>query len=244
MSNHKVFAIFENDGGRLEFAFAYDPQFGAVQLVAPNYQYLAWNWNYEEGEVAASSSWSGAADAAFIEDHDGDWSLDYLAFDGSWDSSTLTFASQTAGFTKTFTLQDDTIYARYTLDGPGTLEPSFGLVANMLNMFEPNWDQGVQRVSLADSVGWQTSAGGLALVNLRDTSLLSDLSFADSPAGDEMREREDTDSYPSGHWLFYPYNSISVYGDGSDGDFGVSLSLDAGVLSRVYLPLVTSQSDP
>ena len=43
ISNNKVFAVLENDGGRVEFAFAYDVETGPVQLVAP-FNQSSFNW--------------------------------------------------------------------------------------------------------------------------------------------------------------------------------------------------------
>ncbi|GAF69899.1 unnamed protein product, partial [marine sediment metagenome] len=73
--------------------------------------------------------------------------------------------------------------------------------------------------------GWSVSSGGFALVNPMDTNVVSMNSYADSPAQQEMQQREDTSSYPEGHYLFFPYNTLEVNGS---GEFEVSLALAAG----------------
>ncbi len=40
MHNDQVFAVFENDGGRLEYAFVYDQEYGPIQVIAPASQYI------------------------------------------------------------------------------------------------------------------------------------------------------------------------------------------------------------
>ena len=73
MSNDKVLAIFENDGGRLEYAFAYDTRYGPVQLVFPRHQYVfkprpEFGYDYTNGEAAILlGPWNGTPDGAFVD---------------------------------------------------------------------------------------------------------------------------------------------------------------------------------
>jgi len=238
--NDQVYAVFENDGARLEFAFATSPQHGPVQLIAPEYQVYGRLGNYEQGEIGDLPTWNARPDAAFIEDVDGDYTLDYPLYQATIQNNTLVFTSIEHGITKTFTLVGDTIEAHYELAAPTDLEPAFGIVANLRNMFTVDWSENIEEIRIGNSYGWQISNGGLAFVSLPDrVTLLQSQSFTDSPARDEGMERENPDTYPAGHWFNYPQNSINTYADGSAGEFYVSLTLRADPLRMLFLPVVT-----
>jgi hypothetical protein len=239
LSNDKVFSIFENDGGRVEYAFAYDTKTGPIQLIAPINQYVVLGegggWTHADGELAVAPTWNRGPDSAFIDDLDYNYSLDYDPFTVTVTTNTILFTSPDNKVTKTFTLNEDTIFAHYELNGSDILEPSFGLAVNMMNMFEPDWDENIEPYNPYSYVGWQTTQGGLVLVS--DLATISNISFTDSPAKDEMKERDNPETYPLGHWLFYPYHTINIYG--GDVSFDISLTLSANYMRRVYLPLVS-----
>lgn len=227
MKNDRVFAIFENDGGRMEYGFAYDPSVGPVELVSPIYQLgLDWRIDFENGEYPLTTT----PETAFEEGED----YRYSIFDAMLEDGCLTFISLDHNIRKTFTLDGKTIYARYSTHNISQVTVWFGLPVNIANMFSRNWSLNVAKTSHDGSIGWKVTKGGIALVNLMETSLLDAASFADSPARLEIKERENYEGYPSGHWLFYPYSWVIVAGT---GEFSVSLTLSAEV--QCYLSIRT-----
>ena len=102
----------------------------------------------------------------------------------------------------------------------------------MANMYTRDWVENIEPVTSQESVGWEVTDGGYAVVNLLDTRLEHVMSFADSPAREEMQERVDYTSYPDGHWLFFPYNTVTVAGD---GEFNLSLTLSAKPIETFVL---------
>lgn len=238
--NDQVYAIFEDDGARLEYAFATSPDHAPVQLIAPEYQLYGRLGNYEQGEIGELGSWSGLSGAAFIEDLDGDYALEYALYQATIENDALVFSTTDYGITKTFTLTGGTITAHYELAAPTELSPSFGLAANVMNMFTMDWSEKIERVQMGNAHGWQTTDGGLALVDFTDfTECFESRSFTDSPARDEGFEREDHGTYPAGHGFYYPQNLINTYACGNVEEFYVSLTLGADPLRRVFVPLVT-----
>jgi len=240
LKNDKLFAIFENDGARLEYGFAYDPAVGAVQLVAPlnqHYDVICPSYddcNYENGESGLRMYWPSAA---FIDDDD-----PYRLFNAdpiAPGDNCLTFRSQDGQLVKGFTLQGNHISAHYNSSGPRTV--GFGLPVQMASMYTRDWDQQLEKIDRAGQKGWSVSSGGFALVNPMDTNVVSMDSYADSPAQQEMQQREDTSSYPVGHYLFFPYNTLKVNGS---GEFDVSLALAAGEYSASTDLKVTKDDTP
>lgn len=240
MKNDKVFLVFENDGGRMEYAFTYDSSGGPVQVVGPNYQnfgIIEPGWNYEDGETALRPSLRLSPvfwDAAFVEE-----GYEYGLFDISLGDSSLSFTSKDGNIMKTFTLEDNTISAHYSINNLDEIRVGFGLPADMANMYSKDWVEKIAKVISQEAAGWQVADGGYAVVNLLDTHLQRVDSFTDSPAREEMEEREDFNSYPDGHWFFFPYNTVTVTGDGV---FNLSLTLSAKpiespVLERTSKPL-------
>ena len=49
----------------------------------------------------------------------------------------------------------------------------------------------------------------------------------------DMQERESYSSYPNGHWLFFPYNTLTLKGTGS---FDIGLTLSAGLYTGPVTP--------
>ncbi len=224
LKNDKAFTIFENDGGRMEYGFAYDPSTGPIQLVAPLSQHFGLVQivcapglicDYENGETTLRSDWR---DAAFVEE-----TYRYSLFEVDAilpNDNGLTFRSQDGKVEKRFTLDNDTISAQYSTSDSVVI--GFGLPVHMANMYSRNWAEKIEKIDLNDRKGWQITDGGYALVHFLDTDLVSIDSFTDSPTKDDMQEREDYSSYPNGHWLFFPYNTVTVTGS---GDFELSLTL-------------------
>jgi hypothetical protein len=239
LRNNQVYAIFENDGARLEYAFAVSPQHGPLQLVAPLYQSLCsrirGGWNFEEGEIGEIAVMEEEAAFADIINTSVRGDQEYSA---STENDTLIFSHPSFGLTKTFTLIGDTIYAQYDLNNVESVEPGFGLVVNLMNMYSLDWSDNVERIQVGPKRGWQANSGGKALVSMDDLWLEGDVSFNDSPARDEQQERSDPTTYPSGHWLAYPQNCLLTHGYDGDDDIRVSLTLSADPFRRVFLPVI------
>jgi|GEM_PF-2805473 len=229
LSNDKVFAIFENDGARVEYAFAWSAERGAIELICPTNQYFlmdaGWGWDYGDGEIAIAPTWNRAPDAAFTQTNGSSWDYNYAIFDASINGDTLAFVSQDTHISKRYALEGNTIHAHYDLSGIDMIELGVGLTVNMLNMFQRDWSENIEPVDLGSSLGWRTTEGGFALVNFGGASLISQNSFLDSPARVEMRERSSQDPpYPIGHSLYYPYHCVSLNGAGS---FDLSVTLQS-----------------
>jgi len=217
MKNNRIFAIFENDGGKLEYAFACDPALGPVQLVAPVNQVNVSpspGWNFENGEIPPLMPAYDRNVAAFVE-------RDYAddIFKISIGETNLTLTSGDSQITKALSLEGDTITAQYLTTN--TVEIDFAIPVNMANMYSRNWAEKIVKIDKDGCKGWKVSDGGYAVVNLLDTDFLDMHSFTDSPANEEMQEREDSSSYPKGHGFLFPFNTVTVTGS---GDFEVSLT--------------------
>jgi hypothetical protein len=243
MSNNMVLAIFENDGGRLEYAFAYNNKLGPVQLVSPGHQYIflpdpSLGLDYTNGEVAILLAWPDAPDGAFVEDVGEDGKNEYAPYTASYDNDSLSFFLEDHLLAKTFSLEGDTIYAQYQIGSGEAIIHEFGLSVNMLGVFGKDWSETFDAIGLPGSLGWQMTSGGLALVNLEDTSFITKDSFSDSPARDEMREREDSSTYTSGHWYCFPCSTMTLYGVGS-GE--LSLTLRSSPINQILLPIIVAK---
>jgi hypothetical protein len=232
LKSEKVFAVFENDGGRLEYAFAYDPLIGPVQLVAPFPQFaLTGHTFYEDGEKTFHDSYPETAfeDISYAEGIK--YSL--LLYNAELGEGSITFTSPDNKFRKTFTLVGNIIRAHYeaaALGGNG-LVVGFKLPVNLGKMFSENWWESLEKINTPEVIGWQCGTGGYAVINLTDAQMIDAYSFADSPVREEMKERgPEDDPYPVGHWLPFPINQVRVSGS---GEFNFSLTLSAGIYTSV-----------
>jgi len=223
LKNNKVFAIFENDGGRMEYGFACHPSVGPIQLVAPTYQLglvLFGRTNYEEGELPAENPALG--ETAFEE-------AEYRnqVFTVVHDDKSITFTSPDGRISKTFTLNNNKIDAHYIVTDLDYLVLGSGLAVNVANMYSgQNWLKKVGKVETPEGLGARVTDGGYARISLLGTGYHRLDSFIDSPVREEMKERLDPSSYPPGHGLFFPYHVITEPHFGS-GEFTLSLTLSA-----------------
>ena len=230
IENDQVFVIFENDGGRVEYAFTYHPDTGPLQLVAPFNQdtlNVKPTEEWQRGEIAVSTQVWGW-DALFAENQGLGDEFEYSEMTATISSGTLKFKTGDGRITKEFTLEGDKLTARYSLAGSGYVTPSFGFVTNLRNTYERDWDEALNYININDKeVGWRCIKGGYATVKLEDTSLILAHSFLESPAKQEMRERDDPNSYPFAHWIPYPYGLVLTTSENVGSKFNVSVSLKA-----------------
>ena len=240
LSNDKVFAIFENDGARLEYAFAYNNKHGPIQLIAPFNQVWHVNvysdGNYEMGEVGHISKYR--ADGAFVEDLDDDNTIEYPVYNVVILGNDLKFTSLDGRIEKTFILEGNTIHAQYKYNSGTIHKPGFGITVNMMNMFNRDFSLNLRSVKDGDKLGWTCSKGGTVVLDPPPGAWVITDSFTDSPARYEMRARDDYDTYPPGHWYLYPYQSFGLPGDFSNREYTVSLLLSAEGRHFVDLPLI------
>ncbi len=220
--NDQVWCLFENDGGRLEYAFSWSESFGPVQLVAPTHQHQlifdGLGRNFEWGEISALPTWDRAVDGCFVEN------FTYPVYDMAVQNGQLIMTSQDGSIQKTITLEGCQVLADYHLTGISQVNPGFGFTVNLMNTYNPNWPDFYQKIEQDNEYGWRCTAGGQVTVDLSDpnTGLVSMDAFSDSPADQEMQERETYDDYPNGHWFNFPYHTISAIGM---NDFRITLSL-------------------
>ncbi|MFA6126613.1 MAG: FlgD immunoglobulin-like domain containing protein [Bacteroidales bacterium] len=223
LKNNKVFAIFENDGGRMEYGFAFHPSVGPIQIIAPTYQLglvLFGRTNYEEGELPAENPALG--ETAFEEAEYRD-----QVFTVVHDDKSITFTSPDGRINKTFTLDNNTIDAHYIINDLDYLVLGSGLAVNAANMYSgQNWLEKVGKVEMPEGLGARVTDGGYAKISVMGTGYQRLDSFIDSPVREEMMERLDPSSYPPGHGLFFPYHVITEPHFGS-GEFTLSLTLSA-----------------
>lgn len=245
LSNDSVLAIFENDGGRLEYAFAYDAQYGPVQLVSPSHQYFfkpesEYGFDYTNGEVALllPPSWCWRPDGAFIDSKPGYDCSEYAPYLASYTSGSLSFELESFPLTKTFTLEGDTIRAEYVIGAGEESRYGFQPSVNRRGVFTRDWPDAFEEVIRSGALGWQMTTGGLALVHFEDAEFGDRFAFSDSPARDEMQEREDESTYPPGHYMGFPFSMASLYGAGNES---LSLTLRASPIHRVFLPVVVKE---
>ncbi|MBN2103690.1 T9SS type A sorting domain-containing protein [bacterium] len=223
--NDQVWCLFENDGGRLEYAFSWSGTGGPVQLVAPTHQHQlifdGLGRNYESGEISALQTWNRAADGCFVED------FSYPVYTMDVQNDQLIAASPDGSVQKTITLEGSQVHADYELHGISQVNPGFGFTVNLMQTYSPDWPQLFQKIEETDQVGWQCTAGGQVTVDLSDPNvgLISMDAFSDSPANQEMQERISYDDYPNGHWFNFPYHTISTIGV---SPFRITLSFSAG----------------
>jgi len=143
----------------------------------------------------------------------------------------LILTSQDSHITKIISLEENTYHCDYTLSGISSVEVGMGLTVNMMNMFEMSWTENIEAITEAGHIGWKTGSGGLVLVGFSGAGVISQNSFLDSPARDELQERDSSDEeYPIGHSLFYPYHCISLYGE---NEFAISLTLQSNLSTEV-----------
>lgn len=176
MSNDRVFAIFENDGGRLELLVSYYPDLGkAIPLVYP-----AWllHGNRQAGEPSTNgeSALFGfripAPDAAFVERgmHD----LPYVIETGE---DFVRFTSPDESVTKSFTLRngDVSINIDYITDGLTTV--SIGLCVNPLTLFASGTSTHWQHLETQQDSYVECALGGSAHLYSQGLANKSTFSF-------------------------------------------------------------------
>jgi len=241
MHNDQVFAIFENDGGRLEYAFATDAEYGPIQLIAPFGQYYlstSPEFDFHNGEVAIAleNAW-GAPDGAFVDDFDLDVHFEYELLTASVEGQSLTFSYETQPVSKTYTLEGDTIHVHYERSSDETINIGFATAVNWLGIFDKDWVKNFEPIQMQEVIGWQMTSGGALLLNVEDNYNFDTASFSDSPGREEMQMREDYTTYPQGHGMCFPCSLIRVW-DTQEVDFSLTLRA-APIEKSAYSPIPT-----
>lgn len=232
LRNDRVFAIFENDGGRLEYAFAFDPATGPLQLVGREFEvYVPFTTDFGLGETpTANPSPEGAFEdtiTALGKEYR------YEAYTVEPGADELAFVSPDGRIRKTLRLEGETLSAHYLVEGTDPVSIGFALPAGMGRMHARDWWQAVAPLESEQGRGWGSSEGELAVVNFLGTNFDGGYSFLASPVREEMRERQDLSSYSADYWAFFPFNAIWVAGS---GEFDVSLTLSAKTAKSATAP--------
>ena len=245
MYNDQVFAIFENDGGRLEYGFTFDPEIGPIQVISPHSQYLKKpgdEFEFTDGEVAISLGWFGLPDGAFVDDFDGDGHFDYEPMLVSANGEELTFTSQSFPVAKIFTLKGDTIEAHYQFTTGITYNIGLSSSINQLGVFEKNWPRDFEFVQNSDLLGWQMAIGGAVFLVPKKSFSIQTASFSDSQVREEMQRRVNESSYPPGYELCFPCNWIKIRNT-QGTDFSLILR-SVPIDKDTYVPLPTPTPIP
>jgi PKD repeat protein len=213
LEDDRTMAIVENDGGRVEYAFAYDASTGPVQLVGPVYQHPSWidlGYSYEDGETAYRVTAKASPDAwdAAFQDRGREWAL----YDATIDGRNVTLRSRDGAVTKVLSLDGPYLHARYATSGTDDIVVGFGLTTSVGDMYAGGW---ASRIAPADGTalaGWEVATGGYSAVFMpaNDSRGATAMSFLDSPAPQEGFERKGDVGYPSGHWLSFPYGTATL----------------------------------
>ena len=213
MANDLVFAVFENDGGRLELLVAYYPDSKtAVPIVYP-----AWllHGNRHEGE---QSSLGEAAlfgfrlpspDAAFIER-----GMHTLYYECEAGDHSVRFTSPDGSVVKTFSLQGGKLDVLYQADNSVTV--SVGLCVNPLSLFAPA-PPGQWRLTKSVGKLSVTCAGG-GSVRLTSQGLNRSFIYSFLPS---------EGWHVGSHWHTGWYRPYVTLEGSASGSFG--FSLDIGV---------------
>lgn len=229
ISNNQVFAVLENDGGHVEYAFAYHPQTGPIQVVAPSVQRRTIETQdvlYENGETASRLLNSGFSGIFSEFGNEGDLSQSEMTAFVS--SSSVHFTTAQGEIEKAFSLSGDTLTASYTLDGVTSVQPLFCIATNVGALHERDWASGFRAIGTnGQNPGWESSHGGRVTVNVDEVQFNGMQSFLDSPAPIELRERDEQDSYPFGHWFPIPMGCIRTENLTSSQQFDISVRLQA-----------------
>ena len=232
LRNDKVFTVFENDGGKLEFGFAVSPWHGPIQVVSPIYQHdgpgVETGWDFKDGETALRRTFD-IWDAGFVDvgvEQNFLWTgYAYETYAVSVGTTSLTFTSPDGRISKVLSLDGDTVRGSYSVSGLNSVRIGFGLSVNTSSMFSRDWTKRIHPVQSAGERGWLSDDGGYAAVDFEGTQFAEAHSFLDSPAPEEMFARADVSTYPLGHWHYFPHHTVAVTGT---SNFAVSLTLKTG----------------
>lgn len=155
LQNRRVFAIFEDDGGRLEYAFAYNPSVGRVALIAPFYvTALSGRPDYEAGESLPDTPWVQVAFGDAAGELNKRFRFDRFSIRAGRES--LTFRSSDGSIDKTFRLDGDTLLAHYATRDVGDLTIGFALPVGLTRYVLPG-------LVGTDQVGQHRREGGVAI---------------------------------------------------------------------------------
>ncbi len=171
LKNNKIFAVFENDGGRLQYLFAYDEMSGGIDIIGGNAGIevpdpgIAGNTVSGEGENGPR-----AVSDAFMDRPVGDFDeYDIAAYEYFNDIYSVTvgddylkFVSGDGRINKEIRLEDNVLIADYRTDFDIVVE--MGLSPDFVDMFH----YGQDNLDEIDSDGWygvENRNGGYACIS-------------------------------------------------------------------------------
>ena len=232
MSNDRLFLVFEEDGGRLEYGFAFVPGRGPVQFIAPVAELVAdpmffgsnwWDWTKgEAGQVPYSPAWVGA----FVEQLSDGTSLAFAQYGAAVAGNSITFTSPDGKIRKTFSLEQkgQSISVRYEVSRETLVEVNLAL--DPLRMWTARWSESLEEVQTSSRLGMRYRDGPSATLSLEGKATWQNpevSSFLDSPGRWEWRHEPSRTDYPSGNWFPYPYANLVTSGQGK---FALRLSVE------------------
>ncbi|MBP7654896.1 hypothetical protein KA977_15860, partial [Candidatus Dependentiae bacterium] len=156
LKNNKVFAVFENDGGRLVAGFAYDPGIGGIICVgAPS---INSDYEGEEEGVKRCSSFKDLNEDKYVND----------IYSVQIGTNSLQFTSSDGKIQKTITLNNnsDVLNALYAETVNGPLYVRFGFAPNNIDLLNNGRENLIEIGSpSSDFYGIKNINGGQAFIS-------------------------------------------------------------------------------
>ncbi|MBI4337449.1 MAG: hypothetical protein HY683_06440 [Chloroflexi bacterium] len=232
LHSDRLYLVFEDDGGRLEYGFALVPGQGPVQFIAPKEQLIVLlfgpsNWDWTMGEAGQDQvPGSPGMLGAFVEQWMDGTPLAYQRYRVTTGEGQVTFVSPDGKVSKTFSLarEGSGVVVQYRASDEIYVDVQVAL--DPLRMWSSDWTQSLAEVEGDETQGVRYPDGlGAFLTRAGGDPWLRPgvVSFLDSPARWEWRHDPDRQDYPSGHWGVYPFAQMAATGR---GEFTLRLTLE------------------
>lgn len=231
LSSPRYYLVFEDDGGRLQYGFAFIPGRGPVQFVAPLEQFTAvlfgvTNWDWTMGEAGQDAT-DPTLFGAFLDGEEKDGTTKaLLKYEVAVQDKRIAFTSPDGKVRKSFTLDSEGKGIQIHYEADEDIRIGVSLVWDPLRMWTQRWSQGLQEVEASGRTGIRYPDGLSATLAMPEgvTWFLSGAtSFLESPGRWEWRHDPNRTDYPSGHWGPYPFAEIDALGRGK---LDLSLNLE------------------
>lgn len=230
LSNARLFLVFEDDGGRLEYAFGFIPGRGPVQFVGPLAQFAPiflgpTDWDWTRGEAGQGGPSFFTWDGAFVELLPNGALLVNERYTPVIQEGLLSFVSPDGKVRKSFSLERDGKGIAVEYETSGEVSVKVPIALDPLRMWRQEWSRGLSEIEVGSTMGVRYADGlSATLTVVEGTPWVRPevVSFLDSPARWEWRHDSQRDYHP-GHWMAYPFAEVEVSGS---GHFSLRLSVE------------------